>query len=83
VVDRLNLPCRLFHVPRQPAATSAERAELAKLRNLHFDASYTLPEGAQIEVGGQRWNPVAGTEGEVKPFSAVIQKRVDVIEAGT
>lgn len=83
VTARSNLACRLFHVPRQPAATSAERAELGAIRNLHYDPAYTLPEGCQIEVDGVRWNVMTGTEGDVKPFGAVIQRRADLVQAGT
>ena len=81
VVANSALTCRLFHVSTQPAATGPDRDELAGRRNCHYDPSYTLPNGCQLLVDGQRWNPVHGTDGVIKPFNTVIQKRIDVVRA--
>lgn len=81
VLNQAAVPCHLFHVARQPAATAADRAELAALRNLHYSASYTLPNGAQILSGGVRWNTLHGTDGVIQPFGVVIQKRIDLVRA--
>jgi hypothetical protein len=81
VVDASGVRCRLFHEARQPAATGLDRAELGAIRNLHYDPSYTLPDGAQILSGGQRWNCLHGTDGKVRLFGDSIQKRIDVKRA--
>jgi hypothetical protein len=79
-VARSGLRCRLAHVNRQPAATSAERAELAALRNMLWEPGYVLPETAQVEVDGVRWNPIPGTFGALRgPSSAVVYRRCDLI----
>lgn len=68
VAARTGLACRLDTVNVQPAATGAQRADLAALRTLMWDVDYALPDqGVQIEVtapayyAGQRWNVQAGT----------------------
>ena len=58
VVDRADLPCRLTH-PRG-GQTAQDRAEIAAQRALLWEG-YAMPEYAQIDVGGTRWNVVAGT----------------------
>jgi len=73
--------CRLFHVGRQPAATGLDRAELGAIRNLHYDPATTIPDGAQILSGGLRWNCVHGTDGVIRLFGGVIQKRIDLVRA--
>ena len=58
-VARSGLPCRLLHASYRPAATSADRAELAAERIFLWPAAeYTLPAFCQIEVDGARWAPV-------------------------
>lgn len=61
VVAQANLPCRLGVIPTRGATSSAERAELASMRRLVWGPGYAMPEHCQIEIDGQRWNPVAGT----------------------
>jgi hypothetical protein len=72
--------CRLLHL-NTDVATGAGRTELAARRKLVFDAAYTLPRYAQIEVNGLRWNPVA--EFETLPWldGTPAYKRVDVQRA--
>jgi hypothetical protein len=38
------------------ATTMAERAELAAARVLKWTADYTMPDNAQVEIAGRRWN---------------------------
>lgn len=56
------LACRLVHLDRA-AATAGERAELMSLRDLMWDPSYVMPEGAQVAIDGVRWQTVRGTFG--------------------
>ncbi len=85
VLDQAAVRCQFWHVSVKPAATSEDRSELAALRNLHYDPSYTLPDRCQIEVEEdgvtRRYNPRFGTEGDIRPFAAVIQRRIDVVRA--
>jgi hypothetical protein len=60
VVVMSDLVCRLAH--RGGGATAPERAELAGLRRLLWrPEDGELPENAQIEAEGQRWQVVRGT----------------------
>lgn len=86
-VLKSGLACRLDTVNIQPAATSSQRADLAALRVLMYDPTYTLPDqGVQIEVtspahyAGQRWNPVNGTRRPAIPpgFDGPIAIEIDV-----
>ena len=61
-VVRGDLACRLVHLDRA-AATAGERAELMALRDLMWDPSYAMPEGAQVAIDGVRWQTVRGTFG--------------------
>jgi hypothetical protein len=82
VVAKTGLPCRLAHIDRQPAATAPDRAEFAAMRNMLWEPGYVLPETAQVDVEGVRWNPVAGTFGAMKgPSGAVTYRRCDVRRA--
>ncbi len=90
VLDKADIPCRFFHIRSLPSATGEERSELAAIRNLHYSPvvdgeSYTLPDRCQIEVVEdgvtRRYNPKFGTEGDIRPFAAVIQRRIDVVRA--
>jgi hypothetical protein len=77
-VLRTGLRCRLAHVPRG-GQTGPDRAELAALRVLLWEPGYVMPETAQIEVDGVRWQPVAGTFGALKgPIGAVTYRQADV-----
>jgi hypothetical protein len=81
-VLRTGLRCRLAHVQIQPARTAPDRAELAAMRTLIWEPGYVLPETAQVEVEGIRWNPVAGTFGAMRgPTGAVAYRRADVRRA--
>lgn len=77
-VLRTGLACRLAHV--RGGASQNERAELAAVRNMIWDPSYVLPETAQVEVDGVRWNPVAGTFAAYRgPSSQVLYRRCDLV----
>ena len=82
VVARSGLRCRLAHVNQRPAATGAERAELAAMRNLIFEPGFHMPEQCQIDINGVKWNPRAGTFGAFSgPTGAILYRKVDVVRA--
>lgn len=61
-VVQSNLACRLVHIDRA-SATAGDRAELMSIRELMWDPAYVMPEGAQVAIGGVRWQTVRGTFG--------------------
>lgn len=80
VVDRSDLACRLVHVDIGGAQSGGARAELAALRSMLFEPDYVMPETAQVEVSGIRWQPVAGTFGAFRgPSGTVEYRRCDVV----
>lgn len=86
LVAKTGLACRLESVPRQPAATSGQRADLANLGTLRYDAAYTLPTASiQIEVDafpGQRWNVIRATDWpDDVPGIGVVGRSIDVTRA--
>ena len=82
VLAKAGLRCRMAHVNVRFVTGSADRAEIAALRNLIWEPGYDLPAYAQIEVGGDRWNPVAGTLKALRgPTGAVVYRQCDVKRA--
>ena len=77
-----NLACRLCHLAAAPGATSQERDELAARRMLLFDPAYSMPDFAQVDIGGEKWNIVQGTAIAPRgPSGAIAFRRVDVTRA--
>lgn len=56
VVLKSDLPCLLL--PVSGAQSMQERAEMNSMRRFFWDASYPLPNYAQIDIGGQKWHPM-------------------------
>lgn len=58
IVAKSDLKCSVETLVRQRdyAPTIIDRGELATLRNFKFEHDYLMPENAQIEVQGRRWN---------------------------
>lgn len=84
------VPCYLVPISRIPAATGAQRAELAAIRDFWFDPDRTIPEDARIMVSGHlapdgspaRWNVRRGTFiVERAPDGTVLYKRCDCTRA--
>lgn len=62
VVAKSDLACRLAVISAETAGTGGDRQELTSARRLLWGADYaTMPDNAQIEVDGQRWNIRSGT----------------------
>jgi len=58
-VARASLPCMLQHANYRDSAASSDRTQLAGERIFVWPAAeYTLPAYCQIEVDGNKWNPV-------------------------
>jgi hypothetical protein len=56
-IVKTGLRCTLTMLnARVNASSMLDRAELATLRELKWDYSYTMPDNAQVEIGGRRWN---------------------------
>lgn len=83
VLAKSNLVCRLaIRGKRSSGATAAdERAELVARRRLLWDEAYTMPENAQVEIDGARWNVQAGTVDVLTDLGdTVIYRRCDVVK---
>ncbi len=79
-VARAAEPCRLGQIDTGGARSAPERAELASLRRLVWGPGYALPAHCQVEIDGERWNPVEGTHAAPTwPFDGtVIYRSCDV-----
>ena len=53
--------CRLSVISTRNAQSAPERAELAALRRLTWGPTYAMPDHAQVEIGGIRWNVAQDT----------------------
>jgi hypothetical protein len=82
VVEVAELPCRLAHPRSGGAGTAPDRAEMEATRLLLWGPDYEMPETAQIEVNGVRWNIQAGTLGRMSgPLGTVVYRRAHVVRA--
>jgi len=80
VVAQAALPVRLV-VPGA-GRMNPERDEAAPVSRLLWGSGYTMPETAQIDVGGVRWNVKAGTVTPVRWIDAtIVYHRCDVERA--
>lgn len=80
VVAKANLAVRLAVKPA-PAGGAAERAEGTPRRLLLWDEAYAMPDNAQVDVGGQRWNVIAGSVDALAGLdSAVVYRRCEVMK---
>lgn len=52
---KTGLVCGLYLISEVGAATGVDRAELLARRRLLWEPGYTMPEEAQVEIDGQRW----------------------------
>lgn len=80
---KTGLRCTLTMLGRQRenAASMQDRAEFATMRILKWDYSYTMPDNAQIEIGGRRWNPRKDTIilRQARPGSEPLYWMADVV----
>ncbi len=79
VVAQSNLACRLAYIQQAAANLDNERAAIGENRRLLWETAYIMPDDAQVEIGGERWNVRAGTYGApTGPDGNVIYRRCEV-----
>ncbi|MCP4415956.1 MAG: hypothetical protein GY805_04995 [Chloroflexi bacterium] len=79
VEAKTGLACRLTYITSREVDVGDEREDIGSRRRLLWDETYTMPETAQIEVDGERWNVLAGTLGTIRgPFSTAIYRRCEL-----
>ncbi len=63
VSAKTGLACRLAHRGTRSGVTdmNPEREDIGSARRLMWQDSYVMPETAQVEVNGERWNVVQGS----------------------
>lgn len=80
VLAKSGLVCRLAYIQQGGSDIGGEREDIGQRRRLLWAEAYTMPDTAQIEVEGQRWNVLAGTFGALRgPTSAVVYRRCEVV----
>lgn len=81
VLAKAGLACRLA-LASVSGDMGPSRAEDDGTRRLLWDPDYTMPEEAQIEVDGERWNIRAGTLAAPRDLSGVVvYRRAEVKKA--
>lgn len=76
------LVCRLAYIQQGGSDIGGEREDIGQRRRLLWAEAYTMPATAQIEVGGERWNVLAGTDGAIRGLNgAVVYRRCEVVRA--
>jgi hypothetical protein len=83
LVDGVAVKCRLATISMRGATSSPERAELAQLRRLTWGPTYTMPDHAQVLIGGVRYNVVQETitAATYPPTGGVMHYSADVVRA--
>ncbi|RJQ04821.1 MAG: hypothetical protein C4551_10100 [Bacillota bacterium] len=83
VLAKDDLPCRVAIVSAQGATSASERAELVSMRRLVWGPDYEMPERAQVEVAGERWNVVAGSLAAPTwpPSGGVVYRSCDLVRS--
>ncbi len=82
VLAKTNLVCRLAYIEQGGSTVGGERADIGSRRRLLWEEDYAMPESAQVEVAGERWNVLAGTVGALRgPDSSVVYRRCEVTKA--
>lgn len=84
VTAKSGLRCRLAYINvRGNSPTADDRVEIAQNRRLLWEEAYTIPNDAQVEIDGERWNIKANSQGTLTgpDGTTVIYRRADVVEA--
>ncbi len=82
VLAKSGLVCRLAYIQQGATTIGGEREDIGQRRRLLWSEAYTMPETAQIEVDGERWNVLAGSLGSLRgPFGDVVYRRCEVVRA--
>jgi hypothetical protein len=82
VLAKANLLCRLAYIQQGGSDIGGQREDIGSRRRLLWAEVYTMPETAQVEVSGERWNVLAGTVGAMTgPDGSVVYRRCEVVRA--
>jgi hypothetical protein len=74
------VPVRVCGISTEGAGL--ERSELAGSRTLLWGPLEALPEGCEVEVSGERWTAVRGTQARLRgPDGGVVYQRCDLVRA--
>lgn len=82
VEAQTDVVCRLNHISRNPANLGGEREAIGDDRLLMWSQVYVMPDDAQIEIDGQRWNVREGSCDEITgaDFSTIVYRRCQVMK---
>lgn len=81
LVERDGLRCRLALV-NVGAEPGEERPMVDATRRLLWAADFAMPETAQVEIDGERWNARPGTFAAVRgPAGTVLYRRAEMVRA--
>jgi hypothetical protein len=73
------IACKLAVLNVTSAPSAALRADMIAQRVLAYDPTFQLTRGQQVEIAGERWNPVPGTFVNGRGIEPdVVYRRVDV-----
>ena len=85
ILARGLLPCRLaYSITGSNTAIDAgdERERISSRRRLLWQDDYIMPDSAQVEVDGRRWNVLEGTFSSLRaPNKMIVYYRCDVERA--
>ncbi len=83
VQAKVDLPCHAGLVSTKGAPDAQYRAELLAIRRLVWAPDYVMPERAQVAIGADRWNTVAGSFVAPiwPPSGAVLYRACDLVRA--
>lgn len=84
VLDQGGLPCRVINPSLNSRVMDLPaRAENARARTLVWDVSYVMPDYAQLEIEGERWNPLPETIQKIEALTGgVVERRALIVRAG-
>ena len=79
-IDTQAIKCRLAITDRAGTAVASERGNVGTDRRLIWSANYAMPNEAQVEICGERWNVEPGTYAAVTgpDFKTVHYHRCEV-----
>ena len=73
------LPCRLAVARRGPEGVGGERENIGTQWRLLWEQAYTMPDEAQVDINGERWNVLAGTVAKIRGIGGeVVYRRCEL-----
>lgn len=81
-VAKAELRCRLCRPGMQAEAANDDRPDATVTHFLLYEPGYTMPAAALVEVDGERWKVVEGSDDLARgPGGAVAYRRCGVVRA--